>query len=1064
MPTRLIVTVILPVLLFWLGSASATDEDDVEWDISNPPGASHDVTIDTNSGTWMSVDVSPDGQNIVFDLLGDLFVIPAMGGEAEQLTSGRAWDMQPRFSPDGAHIAFISDRNGGDNIWLIPASGGDAQEVSREDFRLVHNPAWTPDGNYIVVRKHFTKRRSLGAGEIWMYHRSGGKGLQLVEKRNDQKDINEPAISRDGKYLYYTMDITPGDVWEYDKDSNTEIYQVKRLDLDSGETLPYIGGPGGAIRPTPSPDGKYVAFIRRARNTTVLYIKDITSGVEAPLYADLDRDNQETWTIHGLYPGIAWTPDSSSLVFWAGGGLHSIDIASKAVTDIPFHVVKTETLRQVNKFRVDVAPEHFDVKMLRWVSVSPGGDKAVFQALGHLYVRDLPDGRVRRLTTQNDHFEFYPSFSRDGRWVTYTTWDDQDLGAVRKVSVRGGRGRILTPDPGHYIEPRFSPDGQSVVYTKLSGNDLLSPWWGEDPGIYEISSDGGQPDLITRDGAQPQFADDPDQLYVVRSTAADKQELLRIDFANRQERTILISEFATEFQIAPDGSKLAFVERFNVYVMALPRTGTILEIGPDIESVPMSRVSKDAGEYLHWSGDSSSLHWVLGSELFSISVAQVLENTFENKNANDKNVEPESTDIGFTRLADIPEGRIALTNARLITMRGDEVIENGTVVVEQNKIIAAGSIDSVSIPDGTTVIDVSGKTILPGYIDVHWHGAQGSAEIISQQNWENYASLTFGITTLHDPSSDTSTIYAARDMARAGMIVSPRIFSTGTILYGATTSFTAKIDSFEDAQSHLRRMKAIGATSVKSYNQPRRDQRQQILAAADEVGINVYPEGGALFNGNMTMLVDGHIGIEHSLPIARIYDDVLQLWSQSGSAYTPTLVVAFGGISGERWFYEHDDVYAHPRLNRFVPRGRIDPIARRRNKAPEEEYNHIVVASEVNRLNELEVSVQTGGHGQREGLGVHWEMWMLDQGGMDEMRALRAATLNGARYLGMDEEIGSIEVGKLADLVVLDANPLDNIRNSEHVRYVMVNGRIYDAWSMNEIGNYPRQREPFYWE
>ncbi len=1064
MPTRLIVALIMPLLLLWLGTTRADDEVADKWDINHPPGATHDVTIDTNSGTWISVDISPDGQKIVFDLLGDLFLIPVAGGEAEQLTSGRAWDMQPRFSPDGEHVAYISDGKGGDNIWLIPSTGGDARAISREDFRLVHNPVWTPDGDYIVVRKHFTKRRSLGAGEIWMYHRSGGKGLQLVKKRNEQKDINEPAISPDGKFLYYTMDVTPGDIWQYDKDSNTEIFQVKRLDLDSGETISYIGGPGGAIRPTPSPDGKYLAFIRRVRNTTVLFVKDVTSGVETPLYTELDRDNQETWSIHGLYPGIAWTPDSSSMVFWAGGGLHSIDIASKDVTDIPFHVAKTQTVRNVNKFSVDVAPEQFDVKMLRWVSVSPGGDKVVFQALGHLYLKKLPDGRAIRLTTQNDHFEFYPSFSRDGRWIVYTSWDDQDLGAVRKVSVRGGRGRVLTPDPGHYIEPRFSPDGQSIVYRKLAGNDMQSLWWGEDPGIYEISSDGGRPDLITREGSQPQFADDPDQLYVVRSAGGDKRELVRIDFASRQERTILTSEFATEFQIAPDGNKLAFVERFNAYVMALPRTGAALEIGPDIESVPMSQVSKDAGEYLHWSGDSTTLHWALGPELYSTDVARVLEHALENNKSNDEQAEPDSVDIGFTHPAKIPEGRIALTNARLITMRGDEVIENGTIVVEKNKIIAAGPVGSVTVPDGTTVIDVSGKTILPGYIDVHWHGAQGSAEIISQQNWENYASLTFGITTLHDPSNDTSTVFAARDMARAGLIVSPRIFSTGTILYGATASFTAEIDSFEDAQSHLRRMKAVGAISVKSYNQPRRDQRQQILAAADEVGINVYPEGGALFNGNMTMLVDGHIGIEHSLPIARIYDDVLQLWSQTDSGYTPTLVVSFGGISGERWFYEHDNVYAHPRLNRFVPRGRIDPIARRRSKAPEEEYNHIVVATEVNRLNELGVSVQTGGHGQREGLGVHWEMWMMKQGGMDEMRALRAATLNGAKYLGMDGEIGSLEVGKLADLVVLDANPLDNIRNSEHVRYVMVNGRIFDAWSMNEIGNYPRQREPFYWE
>jgi len=347
---------------------------------------------------------------------------------------------------------------------------------------------------------------------------------------------------------------------------------------------------------------------------------------------------------------------------------------------------------------------------------------------------------------------------------------------------------------------------------------------------------------------------------------------------------------------------------------------------------------------------------------------------------------------------------------------------------------------------------------------VHWHGSQGTSEITPQRNWFNYAALAFGVTTVHDPSNDTSTFFAASEMARAGMITGPRLFTTGTILYGAAGSFKAIVDSLDDARSHLRRLKAVGAFSVKSYNQPRRNQRQQFIAGARELEMMVVPEGGSLFQHNMTMVVDGHTGIEHAIPVAAIYDDVLQLWSNSRTGYTPTTVVGYGGIWGENYWYRHTNVWENERLLTFVPRFAVDPRSRRPFMAPEEEYNHFNITRVCKQLTDRGVSVQLGAHGQREGLAAHWETWMFEQGGMTPLEALRAATLNGAWYLGLDGDIGSIETGKLADLVVLEKNPLENIRNTESVRYTMVNGRLYDAATMDQIGNHPQKRANFFWQ
>lgn len=1028
-----------------------------KWDVNAPAGPSRDVLIDVTSGTWMSLDISPDGKEVVFDLLGDLYVMPITGGEARPLTSGVAWDMQPRYSPNGRWIAFTSDRGGGDNIWLMDRSGGEPRQVTKETFRLLSQPAWTPDSEFIVARKHFSSTRSLGAGEMWLYHRSGGEGLQLTKKRTDQKDTGEPAFSPDGRYLYFSDDSTPGGVFEYSKDVNGQIYVIQRLDREKGVVEPYVTGPGGSIRPTPSPDGKSLAFIRRVRNKSVLYVMDIASGRETPVFDGLDRDMQETWAIHGVYPAIAWTPDNKALVLWAGGKIRKVAVGSGAVSEIPFHVKGVRAVQEAVRFPVEVAPKDFKVRMLRWTEVSPQGDKVVYQALGHLWIKELKSGAApRRLTRQSDHFEFYPSWSRDGRSIVYTTWSDKDFGAVRVVAAGGGEGRVISSQPGHYVEPAFSPDGAQVVFRAVSDGFLTSAMWGRETGLYAVPAKGGKKaERISTKGVQPQFGASSDRVFFMTTEAENKRALRSMELDGSDERTHLISEFATEYALSHDEKFVAWTERFNAYVAPFVRTGQTVELSPKTASIPLSRVTRDAGEFLHWSGDGQRLWWSLGPELYSRDLKEAFAFAEGAPKELPKPAE-QGTDISFTEAYAAPAGRTAFTGARIVTMKGDEVIEDGIIVLNGNRIEAVGPRAAVAIPAGAKTIDATGKTIMPGLIDVHWHGAMGADQIIPQASWVNHAALAFGVTTIHDPSNDNGEIFAHSELAKAGMVVGPRIFSTGTILYGAKAPFTAQVDSLDDARSALRRMKAIGAFSVKSYNQPRRDQRQQILAAARELGVMVVPEGGSLYQHNMTMVVDGHTGVEHSLPVAKIYDDVRQLWPATKVGYTPTLIVAYGGTFGENYWYEHTDVWADQRLANFVPRRILDARSRRRVKMPDEEYNHVAIASAAKELNDLGVSVQLGAHGQREGLGAHWELWMFAQGGMSPMQALRAGTLSGAEYLGMEKDLGSLEPGKLADLLVLDANPLENIRNSTSIKYTVANGVVFDAMTMNRPGEAAR--------
>lgn len=1044
---------------------AAGQGDEETWDVQNPPGPYFDITIDADEGTWMCLDVRPDGEEIVFDFLGDIYVVPFEGGEARPLTSGIAWDEQPRFSPDGRYIAFTSDRGGGDNIWTLDREGGDLTQVTEESFRLLNSPVWTPDGEYIAARKHFTSTRSAGAGEIWLYHRTGGQGLQMTKRPNDQKDLGEPAFSPDGRYLYYSQDVTPGSRFEYNKDPNGTIYAIQRLDRETGHTERFVSGRGGSIRPTPSPDGKSLAFIRRIRSKSVLFVRDVASGEETPLFDGLDRDLQETWAIHGVYPSMAWTPDSKSIVFWSGGKIRSLAIESREIAEIPFHVFDQRKVAQRVMVENDPAPPAFHTKMLRWVQVSPDEKKVAYQALGHIYVKGLPDGEPKRLTKQNDHFEFYPSWSRDGKNIVYTTWDDQDLGSVRVVPSRGGNGRVLTREPGHYVEPVFSPGGETVVYRKVGGGYLRSPQWSSGPGVYRVSAKGGEPELVRRQGYSPQFGAEAGRVYLVDvgGDDDDSRTLVSVRLDGGEERKHLHGIYFTDVSLSPNGRWVAFAEGFKAYVMPLVSTGKEVEFGPKSESLPVKRVAKDAGNYLHWSGGGEKLYWSLGPVLYERNMSEVFDFV---PGSPEELPEPEDEglDIGFDVEADVPSGSVAFVGADILTMRGTEVIQDGVVLVVRNRIAEVGRIGQVELPEGALVIDVSGKSIMPGLVDVHWHGGMGMHEMAPEQNWELYATLAYGVTTIHDPSNDTSEIFAAAEMAAAGSIVAPRIFSTGTILYGAKYDFKAEIDNLEDARHHLRRLKAVGAISVKSYNQPRRDQRQQVLTAARELDLLVYPEGGSLFQHNLNMVVDGHTGIEHSIPIARVYEDVLQLWGQTEVGYTPTLVVGYGGLWGEEYWYSTTKVWENERLLTFAPRDVIDARSRRRNIVPEEEWGHFYNAREAKRLLDAGVKVQIGAHGQREGLGAHWETWMLRQGEMTHMQALQCATIRGAEYLGMEDAIGTIEEGKLADFIVLDGNPINDMRNTQNLVYTVLNGRVYEAATMNEVGNHPRERAEFYWE
>jgi imidazolonepropionase-like amidohydrolase/Tol biopolymer transport system component len=1058
-----------------------------KWDVANPGAPLDTLRFDTTEGTWICLDLSPDGKTLALDLLGDIYTLPVAGGGATCISAGLPYEVQPRWSPDGSKILFTSDRGGGDNLWSMNPDGSDRRQLTKEDFRLLNNGIWHPSGQYVVGRKHFTSHRSLGAGEMWMYrYPEGGGGIRLTEKKNDQQDAGEPEFSPDGRFLYWSEDMSPGGHFEYNKDPNGTIYVIRSLELETGEVRDLISLPGGAVRPQASPDGKQLAFIRRIRTKSILSLYNLATGEVRELWDGLNRDQQETWSLFGVYPGYDWAPDGRSIIISAQGKIWRVDTSTGRQSEIPFRAHITQAVAQAVRFDQPVPTDTFMVRVLRWPQVTADGNTAIFQAMGYLYKRALKDGQPSgppvRITNQTDEFEFAPAFTPDGRGLVYVTWNDRIGGRIKQVKLDGSGQRTLVTRPGHYVTAALSPDGRLLVYHRGTGDGFRGRLWEDDPGIYLLdlstlnrkdrtgararaeSADREWGRLLTREGNHPRFSRDGQRVFL-NSREGDRPALISVDLLGSGRRLHATSTRAVDFALSPDERWLAFEELWQTYVVPFPIWGRPTDVAPEMMSLPVRRLSQEGGTYLSWSADSKTVRWSLGPDLYSIplqSLRALAGEPADTTGGKPPAVKPTpktamdlpdlcTARLGWEEQCDVPSTDIYLVGARILPMNDASILEDGVVHIKANRIAEVGPRSSVPIPSGARVLDVSGRTIMPGFVDVHAHFWGSNQGIYSQQNWAYLANLAFGVTTMHDPSNDTQMTYAMSEMIRTEQVLGPRIFSTGTILYGAEGDFKAVINTYDDALRAVRRTKAWGPMSVKSYNQPRRDQRQMVIKACREEHMLDIPEGASTLNHDMTMALDGHTTLEHCVPVAPLYDPELRLLSRFGTGYTPTLIVSYGGMSGENWWYQHDDVWTNERLSRFVPRSVIDPRARRRTMAPEEEYFHVQISKTAAEISRRGGNVETGAHGQLQGLGFHWEMWMLQQGGMSNLDVLRAATFNGARALGLDHEIGSIQPGKLADLLILDGDPLAEIRQSENIAYTMINGRLYDARTLEEV-------------
>lgn len=1018
-----------------------------------PLEAGRTVHIDRTEGSWMSLDVSPDGSTIVFDYLGDLFTVPIEGGLARQITSGLAFDVQPRYSPDGGHIAFSSDRSGGDNVWTITADGADPIQISRGETNRVESPEWTPNGEYIVAS--VARFHGHDTPQIHIFHRSGGSGALLVDGER-RKSIGA-AFGADPRYLWYAG--RSGD-WSYNVD--LPVYQIWTFDRETGFRTERSSRYGSGMRPTLSPDGRWLVYASRYEAETGLVLRDLRTEEERWLAWPVQHDDQESKASLDVMPGMSFTPDSRYLVASYGGRIWKVPVAGGSAEPVPFRV----------QFDLEVGPlVEFDTRVpddsiliagqIRNTVPSPDGSMLAFTALDHVWIAHADGSNPRRITTSAAS-EHMPAWSPDGRWIAFVTWAN-DGGHVWKVSANGEDAQRLTDRAGLYSSPAWSPDGTRIVVLRGSAREFregTNPFAGRSmiEDIAWVSADGGAARHIAPvDGrSAPHFVRDrPDRIYFSENggvvsigwDGTDQQTHVRVSGtgAGGLSAVTLMSP-AGKYALAAHGGQL--------YVVQVPLLGgkpaTISIANPDNAAFPAMRLTDDlGGEFPVWSPDGTSVHWSLGNAYFTYDVNAALRGD---------SVAPRMQRIRVAMQRDIPRGTVVLRGARAITMRGAEVIEQADIVVRDNRIAALGASGTVVIPDGAEIIDVSGRTIMPGFVDVHAH-LSAVWGVHRRDQWAFAVNLAYGVTSTRDPQTTLTDVLTYADLVETGEIPGPRVFSTGPGI-----DQNAHIRTLEDARAVMRRYRDyFNVNTIKMYTAGNRRQRQLILMAAREFGLMPTTEGSLDFRLELTQNIDGYPGHEHNYVVYPLYGDLVDLMSASGVTYTPTLMVAYGGPPGENWFYQRENVHDDAKLRRFTPHDRIDASTRRRSQwtLPEEQIliDHARFAT---ALVNAGGRVGIGSHGQLQGLGYHWEMWAMSLGGMKPHDVLRAATLHGADAIGFDHDLGSLEPGKLADLLVLDANPLDDIRNTTSLRYVMKNGRMYDAGTLAEV--YPRERPgPTFW-
>ncbi len=1065
----------LSMALAVAASGSATPlpaEQAAQWSVETPTGPTKDLAFEATEGTWMSVSISPDGRWLAFDLLGHIYEMPMEGGVARPLTSGRSWNLFPRYSPDGRQVAFSSDRAGNHDVWVMDRKGGAVRNLSASP-RNTFRPTWSPDGRRIYAST--TGDEDETSVELVAFNLVGGRQTLVQGGNKVGGAVPEPA----GTGIFFERHGDP--VYAAASGSRNVVSsgaRIERYDQATGEVSVHIERPGGAFAPALSPDGRQLAYVNRSIDETILIVQDLATKKERVLFRGLDRDRQSSfWTPQGTYPAMSWHPDGRRLVLGIGGQLSSVDVARGKATRIPFRAPVQRQLSRTMRFPTVEREGRATTRSHRWGSRTPKG--ILFEALGDLWIQD--DKGARRNLTRSAAHETSPVYHPRSGALYYASWTDDTLGAVYRSS-QAGRTERLTSVRSQYGSLAVSPDGAQVAYVRGSGG-LERGLLLHDEGTFDlvVRAQSGAERWVTAISGPPPVASSgklpPVVMFGPTNDALTFTEfqqdglvVKRIGTDGAGEKVLFRFPNALSAVPSPDFSWIAFREYQRTFITPFAYAGQTITISAFEKQGFCARVDPEDGGYVDWSPDGRAVSWTRGTGFYEKRVDQILAEAAAPRppkpaagaswtGARVPGSTARRTELAIELDIDSPKGAVALSGARVVTMNPKRhVLEKATVLIQGSRIAAVG--EGVAIPAGAKVFDLTGHTIIPGLVDVHAHPRIGHSalHVIEQRPWSLSAPLAYGVTTLFEVYGSEYRDAWVSDMLRTGRMTGPRLFTTGSPIFGRRKwrpRIYRPIETLDDAREQLRWNKDHGATAIKDYAQYTRKRRHLVATAARELGLNVVSETDTDPQMNFTQLMDGVTGLEHSMGLAPFYSDVVRFFGATDAGMTPTLVVVYNGYPGEGWYHQASKLWEDPKLTRFIPPGQLMQARNRPHLWPEDMYAWQMAAA-IRKLYTNGTSIQLGGHGQMAGIDAHWELDLLVKGGFTPAQALEIGTIKGAAHHGLDGQIGSLETGKLADLVILTANPLEDIGNAQKIHQVMKHGILYAGADAARVWPDPR--------
>lgn len=994
------------------------------------------VSFTTDEGTWMNIDVSPDGKTLLFDLLGDIYTMPMTGGKASPLRIDRSWDLAPKYSPDGNKIAFVSDFSGGKHqLCVMNLDGSNPKQVSNE--ATVHGaPAWLADGTKLVGTKDY-KDRTLA------------KQYSIIDTSTTKlpKNVNGwygPVISKKTGNIYFS------------RYNNKDILQIWKLDTSNQISQLTNSDSAYHFRPQVSHDEEWLAYGKKeidydekTSTKTSLILRHLGTGKERTLIDSIDDVRLGFINLpFDLLPSFAFTPDDDNIIIAYKGKIHKIEIATGQNTIIPFSVNVLKEQTTLNKIKHEISLDSFKAKQIHAPSFHPNQNTVVFEAVGKIWYQDLKKDKPVRLT-QDSIKAFTPKFSPDGKKVAYTTWSDKDKGHIMVFDMMTKKTLRLTDQEGFYINPTWSPDGQSLAciasiapdqsYESLSDS--------KDLGIYVFNglkktavrvADYTKLAIQNILSYAPLYFDNSGKyIFYSFNSGGRENQLKRVDLANKTTETVLNFPNGINYiSPSPDGKKFVLVGNHDMFLLenlnGLDTNKTIKREDLYGLQATIPKLGTTSATMLEWHKDGS-LFWNFTNELYK----------WESGDNNPEKLL--DINLNIHKKQHTPQ-EMVYEHARIVTINNNQVIEDGYVVVSEGKIKDVGKMADLESNNQRLKINCSGRTVIPGLIDVHAHFHYSGNNVFTDIKPDYIANLAYGVTTIFDPAAYSNTAFSLAELVESGSVLGPRVFSSGaSVLSNKNNWGHVQIDSLADAVKVVQQLKQSGAIMIKSYTQPLRDQKQWLIEAAKFYDIGVTLESSYDQMNYYTGMLDGHNAIEHNPLYMPIYKDVINYYAKTGVQITTTFgIFNIGSVFFDNERYKPDD-----KLTRFISSKRLKKYGSGIKKY--KDLNYLKTAQDLKKVTEAGGLISLGSHGEMAGMGMHWEMWLLGNAGWTPSQILEAATINSAKKIGVSNDLGSIKTGKIADFLILNSNPLDNIRNTTDLKYVVKEGVVYDANTMKRI-------------